>query len=78
MGWPVHFPAHHVMPEHSFWLGVHCEDTLLDPSQVCQTQMIFDIDGDTISVDFMVDFLDRGVDQRIFGPSTTSPLVKPK
>ena len=35
---------------------VQCEDTLFEPSQVCQTQTIFGIEGDTIDVDFMVVF----------------------
>ena len=61
-----------------FLWGIQCEDTLLEPSQVCQTQMIFGIGRDTIDVDFMVGFWMGGVDQRIFGLSTASPLGKPK
>ena len=59
-----------------------CEEytvkTLLKPSQVCQTQMIFAIGGDTTNLDSMVDFWMGGVDKRICGPSTIAPLGKPK
>ena len=40
--------------------------------------MIFSIDGNTIDVNFMVDFRQGGVDQRIYGPSTSAPPGKPK
>ena len=60
------------------FMGVLCEETLLQQSQVCQTQMIFGIGGHTIDADFMVDFWMGGVDQKIFGSSTAAPLEKQK
>ena len=35
---------------------VQCEDTLLEPSQICQTQPNSGMDGDSIDVVSMVDF----------------------
>ena len=37
---------------------------------------LFGIKGNSLDVVSMVDFLDGGVDQRLFGPSTTAPLEK--
>ena len=67
VGWPVHLPVHLVVPAHSFCERYSVNNTLLEPSQVCQTQMIPGIGGDTTDVDSMVDFWMGGVDQLIFG-----------
>ena len=61
-----------------FWGRVQCEVTLLKPSQICQTQTISGIDGDSIYIVSVVDFWMGGVDQRIFGLSTAAPLGKSK
>ena len=56
--------------------SVQCEDTLLEPSYICQTQTISGMDGDSIDVVSMVDLWMGGVDQRIFGLSTATPLLE--
>ena len=55
VGWPVHLAIHLVMPAHSFHEGYSVNNTLLEPSQVCQTQMIPGIGGETTDFDSMVD-----------------------
>ena len=70
------FTSSHVCTS-SLW-GIQCEDTLSEPQQICPTQMIPGIDGDTMHVNTIVDFGWRGVDQRIFVPSAAAPLEKPK
>ena len=57
---------------------VQCEFFLLEPSQICQTQTISGMDGDSIDVVSMVDFWKGGADQRIFGLNPAAPLGKSK
>ena len=52
----MHQPVHHVVPAHSFCKSYSVNNTLLEQSQVCQTQMILGIGGDTANVDSMVEF----------------------
>ena len=61
----------------SLW-GIQCENTLLEPPQICPTHMVSGIAGDTIHANSLVDFWMGGVDQRIFGLNTAAPLKKPK
>ena len=75
-GWSAHLPAHHGRPVQHFW--EEYKVTLLKPSQICQTQTNSGMDGDSMDVVSMVDFLDGGVDQRIFGLSTAAPLGNSK
>ena len=55
MGWSVHLSVHLVMPAHSFCERYSVNYTLLEQSQVFQTQMVPGMGGDTTDVDSMVD-----------------------
>ena len=68
----------------TYVMCVHCllweysVKTPCEPPQICPTQMIPDINWDTIHVDSMVNFWMGGVDYKIFDLSAAAPPEKPK
>ena len=73
----MHLPSAHVMHAHGL-CGEYSVRTLFESLQICPADVTPYIDGDTIHVNYVVNFWMGGMDQRIFHLSAAAPLGEPK